>query len=177
MSLPEKPRKKRSQGASNKDLGSTIERLYANIFRTLGFKFCATSRLKSKALDNAKIDLADIPYNVQIKAGVQKAMNPGKELMSMAGAMKEIFPPEDQVHFKPCFLIHHKLAKPFQERTEELSLVYMTLVEFQKFKAKYPAIEYDAVKIFKSALPNTPFKYIIRMKFEYFKNNVIRHDI
>lgn len=173
-------------GKANKRLGSSIERLYVKIFKTdLGYEFCATSRLKSRALDNAKIDLADIPYNIQIKAGKQSGMNPGKELMLMRTAMNEIFPPDDAVHTKPCILIHHKVMSSSErseeglsnKRQEEESLVYMTLKQFEFYKVIYPHLTFQSSKQFKLASEESPFKTIVCMTFNYFKYNILKNDL
>lgn len=181
----EKVKKKKSLGRANKIMGSKIEVLYVNIFKQLGYSFCGSSRLKSRALDNAKIDLADIPYNIQIKAGKQKSMNPGKELMLMSIAMKEIFPPEDQVHSKPCILIHHKIYTSTERmieglpsrRSEEESLVYMTLTQFNFYKNNYPHLEYLSSKEFKSASDDSIYKHIVCITFDYFTHNILKNDL
>lgn len=173
-------------GKANKRLGSTIERLYVNIFKQeLGYEFCATSRLKSRALDNAKIDIADIPYNIQVKAGKQKGMNPGKELMLMKTAMQEIFPEDNPVHENPCLLIHHKVISSSErsekglpkERQENESLVYMTLEQFNKFKKAYPHLKYKSSKDFKAVNDKSEYKTIVCMTFEYFKFNILKNDL
>ena len=85
--------KRKSYGKTNKRKGSDAERYYAKIFRDdLGFTHCKTSRLGSKLHDDAGIDLIFLPLNVQIKAGKQVGLNPGKELNYMQGRMTELFP-------------------------------------------------------------------------------------
>ena len=59
------------KGSTNKRKGHNAERYYCNLFKELGFEFCTTARLASRLYDNAKIDLVNLPYNLQIKAGVQ----------------------------------------------------------------------------------------------------------
>lgn len=172
-------------GRTNKQMGSRIERLYVKIFKGLGYSFCASSRLKSRALDNAKIDLADIPYNIQIKAGKQQGMNPGKELMLMYMATKEIFPPDNAVHSKPFLLIHHRLVSSSERmieglssrRAEEESLVYMTIAQFQEFTSRYPHLTYSKIKEYKHATEDSPFKSIVCITFDYFKNNILNNDL
>lgn len=173
-------------GKANKRLGSSTERLYVSIFKKeLGYEFCGSSRLKSRALDNAKIDIADIPYNIQVKAGKQNGMNPGKELMLMKTAMQEIFPPDSDVHKKPCILIHHKVMSATErmieglshKRQEEESLVYMTLKQFEQFKVTYPHLTFLSSKQFKLASDESPFKTIVCMSFDYFKHNILKNDL
>lgn len=159
-------------GSTNKRKGSTAERLYAKFFKEMGFEHCATSRFVSKKHDNAKIDLVYVPFNIQIKAGVQKNMNPGKELFSMASSIASMFPKEEDVHKKPCLLIHHKQGTMGVKRLPEMSMVYMSLLQFDLFKDKTPNLEYFMLKDFKFEF-NSEFKTIVGMPFDYFKKEVI----
>lgn len=159
-------------GATNKRKGSTAERYYAKFFRELGFTFCETSRFGSKKHDNAKIDLLYIPFNVQIKAGVQKNMNPGKELFMMSTSISAMFPPEDEVFKRPCILFHYKQGKPGAKRTPEMEMVYMSMIQFDLFRAKSPNLEYLMLKDFKFDL-QSEFKTIVGMTLDHFKSEVI----
>ena len=160
-------------GATNKRKGSTAERHYAKFFRELGFNFCETSRFVSKKHDNAKIDLMYIPFNLQIKAGIQKNMNPGKELFMMATSIAGMFPLEDDVHKKPCLLIHYKQGKPGSRRTPDMEMVYMSLIQFEKFNEYSDTeLDYTYSKEFKFDL-NSPFKYVVGMTLDHFKSEVI----
>lgn len=159
-------------GATNKRKGSTAERYYAKFFRELGFTFCETSRFGSKKHDNAKIDLLYIPFNVQIKAGIQKNMNPGKELFLMSTSISAMFPPEDEVFKRPCILFHYKQGKPGAKRTPEMEMVYMSMIQFDLFKAKSPNLEYLMLKDFKFDL-QSEFKTIVGMTLDHFKSEVI----
>lgn len=159
-------------GATNKRKGSTAERFYAKFFRELGFTFCETSRFVSKKHDNAKIDLMYIPFNLQIKAGIQKNMNPGKELFMMATSIASMFPLEDDVHKRPCLLIHYKQGKPGARRTPDMEMVYMSMIQFDVFRGKSPQLEYSMLKDFKFDL-NSEFKTIVGMTLNHFKSEVI----
>jgi len=159
-------------GATNKRKGSTAERYYAKFFRELGFTFCETSRFVSKKHDNAKIDLMYIPFNLQIKAGVQQNMNPGKELFMMATSIAGMFPLEDEVHKKPCLLIHYKQGKPGARRTPEMEMVYMSMIQFLAFKEKSEDLTALSLKEFKFDL-NSEFKTIVGMTLDHFKSEVI----
>ena len=159
-------------GATNKRKGSTAERYYAKFFRDLGFTFCETSRFVSKKHDNAKIDLMYIPFNLQIKAGVQKNMNPGKELFMMASSISSMFPLEDEVHRKPCLLIHYKQGTPGVRRTPDMEVVYMSMVQFDVFRNRSRELKYDYLKEYKFDL-QSEYKSIVGMTLEHFKNEVI----
>jgi hypothetical protein len=160
-------------GATNKRKGSSAERYYAKFFRELGFTFCETARFGSKKHDNAKIDLLYIPFNVQIKAGIQKNMNPGKELFMMASSITAMFPPEDEVFKRPCILFHYKQGKPGARRTPDMEIVYMSMIQFEEFNC-YPetSLEYVYSKEFKFEL-DSPYKHIVGMTLDHFKQEVI----
>ena len=159
-------------GATNKRKGSNAERFYAKFFRELGFPFCETSRFVSKKHDNAKIDLMYVPFNIQIKAGIQKNMNPGKELFMMATSIQSMFPPEDEVHKKPCILFHYKQGKPGVTRTPDTEMVYMSMLQFDTFRNRSRNLEYSFMKDFKFDL-QSEFKTVVGMPLEHFKNEVI----
>lgn len=61
-----KPKKKR---INSRTKGNNFERELVNIFKNLGFEHCKTSRYASRILDDSKVDLANIPLNVQAKMG------------------------------------------------------------------------------------------------------------
>lgn len=163
---------KKSIGATNKRKGSNAERLYAKKFRELGFEFCKTSRFVSKAHDNSKIDLMYIPFNIQIKAGVQKGLNAGKELMSMEAMIKTMFPPTDEVFTKPALLIHYVQVGPGRKREAEHEKVFMSHQQFLTFKQMNPDLKFDTEKVFKFE-SISEFKHIVCMTFEYFVEEVI----
>jgi len=48
--------------------GHNYERAIVKFFRDLGYSDAKTSRLASRLLDSAKVDICDIPFNVQCKA-------------------------------------------------------------------------------------------------------------
>ena len=159
-------------GATNKRKGSTAERYYAKFFTELGFTFCEISKKKKKKHDNAKIDLMYIPFNLQIKAGVQKNMNPGKELFMMASSISSMFPLEDEVHRKPCLLIHYKQGTPGVRRTPDMEVVYMSMIQFDVFRNLSRELKYDYLKEYKFDL-QSEYKSIVGMTLEHFKNEVI----
>lgn len=129
--------KRRNYGKTNKRKGSDAERYYAKIFREeLGHTHCKTARLGSKLHDNAGIDLIFIPYNVQIKAGIQKGMKPLQELVNMKERMAELFPPESLEHNLPKLVIHKRPVGKGNKPTEFHELVTMTFEDFKKIVNK-----------------------------------------
>lgn len=122
--------KRKSYGKTNKRKGSDAERYYAKIFREVGFTHCKTSRLGSKLLDDAGIDLMFLPFNVQIKAGKQVGLNPSKELRYMQDRMVELFPSTSQEHKFPKLVIHKKEVGPGNRRSEFDEIVSMSFTDF-----------------------------------------------
>jgi hypothetical protein len=124
-------------GKKNKRKGSNAERLYAKIFRELGYTHCKTSRYGSKLHDSAGIDLIFIPFNVQIKAGYSRGLNYSKELKYLEDRMKELFPTDSIEHSLPKLLIHHKdKKKGSRSRAEYDDLVVLTFKDFKKILKK-----------------------------------------
>ena len=159
-------------GRTNKRKGSNAERYYRTIFKEIGFTHCETSRFASKLHDNSKIDLVNIPFNIQIKAGKQQGLSPGKELFFLVSSMKAMFPPEDLVFTKPNLLIHYKQGIPGKKRLPEDEMVYMSEKQFNLFKQMCPDLEYTFMKEYKFDL-QSEFKSIVGMTFESFKDKII----
>jgi len=161
-----------TNGLRNRNKGHNAERYYAHIFRQLGYHRCATSREGSKLYDNAKIDLIFIPYNIQIKAGKQKNLNAGKELLNMKSTITAFFPEDEKVHSLPCLLFHYKEVGKGNKRTINDEIVYMSLEQFKSFLKDNPILKYDNLKILNFKV-NSEFKEIVSMTFDYFKENII----
>jgi len=162
------------RGATNKRKGSNAERHYVKLFRELGYDFCETARFASKKHDNAKIDLVGIPFNIQVKAGIQQGLNAGKELFSMETCIKTMFPEDDQVNDYPCLLFHYKQGIPGKKRVSEDEMVYMSLVQFDIFnnKTKNKNLKYLNLKEFKGSL-SSEFKTVISMTLKYFLKHIM----
>jgi hypothetical protein len=133
--LPGKEKKKH-HGKTSRNKGHNGERIYAKLFKELGYTFCKTSRQASRLLDDAGIDLAFIPYNVQLKTGFHKALNPVKLLKSMQEKIIEFFPPEDNVHTNPCIVIHRNQIGPGNKRVPNDDLVFMDGMTFNDIYKK-----------------------------------------
>lgn len=125
-------------GRANKRKGSNAERLYAKLFRELGFTHCKTSRQGSRLYDDSGIDLINLPFNIQIKAGYHKGMNPSNVLQYTKDKIKENFPHYDTVHSFPIILIHSKSTGRGTKRGEFDDLVTMSFQDFKKLiEGKY----------------------------------------
>ena len=62
----EVPKKKRK---NVRTMGHNFERELVLIFKNLGFNKCATSKYANRLLDDCKVDLANLPLNIQAKKG------------------------------------------------------------------------------------------------------------
>jgi len=119
-------------GKTARTKGHNAEREYVKIFRELGYKDCITSRLGSRMLDNAGIDLMYTPFNVQIKAGY-KSLNYRKELTSLQEKREEHLVSSSPEKNFPTIIIHRKdMVEGKKRRTEFDDLVCMTFKDFEK---------------------------------------------
>ena len=159
-------------GKYARTLGHNCERYYCTLFKEW-FPFCTTSRLGSRLYDNAKIDLINLPFNLQIKAGSQKSMNPGKELFDMTNMIVALFPPDDSVHAKPRFLVHKKPTGRGKRATPEHEILYMSRRQFEEYQKLNKDLKPHFEKTFKFEL-NSEFKYVVAITFEVFREQVIK---
>jgi predicted glycosyltransferase len=119
-------------GGNNKRKGSDAERLYAKVFRDLGFSFVQTSRYGSRIHDDAGIDLINLPINVQIKAGRQKGMNPSAVIADIKQRISQMFPKKSEEHTNPLVVIHRKEVGRGKKRGEVDDIVHMSFEDFKK---------------------------------------------
>lgn len=108
---------------TNRTKGHSAERLYALRFKEL-FEDCQTSRYASRMLDDAGVDLANIPLLVQIKAGLQKGLKAEEVLKNIETKLPKL---SKQL---PKVLIHHKQGTAGKKRDEYSSMVTMTFEDF-----------------------------------------------
>jgi len=123
---------KKSIGATNKRKGSDAERYYAKVFQDLGFNKCVTSRYGSRIHDDAAIDLINVPFNVQIKAGKQKGLNPVSVLVDISQRIKEKFPANYPEQNYPNIVIHRKEVGRGKKRNEFDDIVHLSFQDFAK---------------------------------------------
>ena len=134
-------------GNTNKTKGSNAERLYANLFREVGFSFCKTSRQSNRMLDDAGIDLNFLPFNVQIKAGYSSGLNEFKTLQLIRERLSELFPPNDEVHKKIDVLIHRKDVGRGKKREVTDDLVFIWEEDFHRIYEIYNIDFKDFIKV------------------------------
>lgn len=119
-------------GLTSRTKGHNAERLYAKIFKELGFTFCNTARLESKLYDNCGIDLTNLPFNVQVKAGYDRGLNIKETLKYTKDRIKELIHPSKPEHNIPTIIIHRKTVGKGYKRKELDDLVYMSFEDFKK---------------------------------------------
>ncbi len=172
--------------------GHNAEREFAQIFRDLGYPYCKTSRQASRLLDDAGIDLAFIPFNIQIKCGYPN-LNEMETILYTRRRIEELFPPNAPERTRPVFVIHKLNVGRGKKRTKFDTLVYMTLEdatvmmdfkvydihkikEGQKrgwsFSSELKGIDY---LLYKRNKKDTKFVYVTT--FENFKNKVQEKNI
>lgn len=99
------PVKKR---VNSRTKGHNCERKYAKIFREeFGFEKCKTSREASKLLDDSKVDLAFLPYNIQIKKGYERVRPRYEKIFKeMKESLANNFPEDDPIINNYKVIIH-----------------------------------------------------------------------
>lgn len=127
-------------GRTNRTKGHNAERQYAKLFKALGFDKCVTARYGSKLHDDCGIDLINLPWNVQVKAGYRNGLNYSKELYKIDEMIKEKIPSNYPEHEQPNILIHRKDTGKGRERNEYDELVVMSLDDFVSLIKR---IDYD----------------------------------
>lgn len=135
---------KKNYGKTNRKKGHDAERYYAKVFRNIGYPMCVTSRQGSRLHDDCGVDLIFLPFNVQIKAGIQRGLNPVKVLKDMEQRMIKSFPSEHPIHTYPSVIVTRKPAGRGKRRTKFEDLVILTFSDFEKIiKSNATKIESD----------------------------------
>lgn len=119
-----KPKKRPNSRAK----GHNAERKYVKEFIQMGYTHCKTTRNASRLLDSCKIDLAQIPFNVQIKKGYKNNRPKADEIfLEMKELLIQNFPKEDSLHSYPKVMIHE-----LDGYKEERVMVTMTWEDWKK---------------------------------------------
>lgn len=129
-------------GKTNRKKGHDAERHYAQQFRDLGFDKCQTARYGSRIHDDSGIDLINLPFNVQIKAGSQRGMNPSQVLAIIKERLPKLFLETAPENTNINILVHKKQVGRGKERTEFDELVTMS---FEDFKRLVLAVDWSKV--------------------------------
>lgn len=114
-----RPTKPASSGKRARRKGHNYERSIVKVFRDLGYDEAKTSRLGSRLLDSAKVDICDIPFNVQCKA-VEANINYVNLTGEITTEIAKLVPKRKDL---PILIFHKK---------DRQTTVAMTLEEFIK---------------------------------------------
>lgn len=96
-------------GKRNRRKGHDLERELARIFRELGYEHARTSREESRLMDDCGIDIVNVPFLVQAKAGYENRQpNFSKIYNNIKEKIGEKFPKEHPIHNMPIVLIWKK---------------------------------------------------------------------
>lgn len=115
-----RPAKPASSGKRARRKGHNYERTIVKLFKDLGYDEAKTSRLGSRLLDSAKVDICDIPFNVQCKA-VEANINYVNLTTEITTEIAKLVPNRKDF---PILIFHKK---------DRQTTVAMTLDEFIKF--------------------------------------------
>lgn len=130
----DKPKKKKKINSRTK--GHSFERDLVHLFKELGFEYCKTSRYANRMLDDCKVDLANIPLNVQAKMGYWNN-RPKFDIIfkEMAAHLDSNFPPGNPQRSYPKVLLH-KLDGKADEHFG-VTMMYKDWIEIYKNHLKY----------------------------------------
>lgn len=161
---------KKSLGSRNRQKGHHAERFYADVFRSLGYEHCITARLGGRVFDNAGIDIINIPFNIQIKAGKQNKLSAGKILLQMDSQIKSLFPLRHEVRTFPLLAIHR--PNPFSKGYGE-DLVFMTKKQLELFNKEFSCDLTVISHKRRNIRMSTDFGEIVSVKFSDLVTNKI----
>jgi hypothetical protein len=108
-----------SSGKRARTKGHNFERAVVNYLKKAGFAQAMTTRLGSRLMDAAKIDVCNVPFNVQCKA-VEAKIDYHKLTDEIAAEIEKLVP--DRLPY-PIVIFHKKNKK---------TSVVMTIDEFEK---------------------------------------------
>lgn len=101
-------------GKTNRTKGHSLEREIASLFREIGFEYAKTTRAESKTLDNAGVDIANVPFLIQCKSGYDTRYPRFPEIsIGIRENISKAYPKESPFQNAPVILIH----KPTRSQT------------------------------------------------------------
>jgi Holliday junction resolvase len=109
-----------NSGKRARTKGHNFERVIVNWLRKLGYSRAITTRLGSRLMDAAKIDVCNVPFNVQCKA-VEAKIDYHELTKEISEEIAKLVPERGEY---PIVIFHKKDKK---------TNVIMTLDEFEKF--------------------------------------------
>lgn len=109
-----------NSGRRARTKGHNFERAIVNYFKQMGYSRAMTTRLGSRLMDAAKIDICNVPFNVQCKA-VEAHIDYHALTDEISEEIEKLVP--ERIEY-PIVIFHKKNKK---------TNVVMTLDEFEKF--------------------------------------------
>lgn len=98
---------KPKSGSKSRTKGHNFERQIAQYFRDLGYDRTITTRQGSRQMDAAKLDLCNVPFNVQCKA-VESNINYDSLIKEVEAGVLDLVPERKEL---PILLFHKKAKK------------------------------------------------------------------
>lgn len=95
----------------NRDKGHRYERWWVQQLKKLGFGKAMTARQGSRIADDSGIDIINVPYNIQAKAGYPKGLNYKDIFDKIDEAKVENFMTNDPIQDYPTVIAHKKSRK------------------------------------------------------------------
>lgn len=106
---------KSKQAKTNRRKGHNLERRIVNKLKELGWDKARTSRQASRLLDDSKVDIAFVPFNIQCKKGYERGINYSAVLQEVVKALAENFPEDDKQQTYPIIIVHDKGRSKFDK--------------------------------------------------------------
>lgn len=122
-----RPSKPAGAGKRARRKGHNYERSVVKFFKDLGYDQAKTSRLGSRLLDSAKVDICDIPFNVQCKA-VEANIDYHKLTDEVKTELEKLMPQREKY---PIIIFHKRNKKTNVILTiEQFRLLMQSVVLF-----------------------------------------------
>ncbi len=112
-----------------------MERDIAKDFRELGYEHCKTSREASKLLDNCKVDLWGIPYNIQSKNGYTKGLNYQEILDQIKELLTKEYP--QRLEYPTIILHKRKTSQLAIMDKKDLFVLLNKIAKYEGTETKY----------------------------------------
>ena len=122
-----RPSKPAGAGKRARRKGHNYERSVVKFFKDLGYDQAKTSRLGSRLLDSAKVDICDIPFNVKCKA-VEANIDYHKLTDEVKTELEKLMPQREKY---PIIIFHKRNKKTNVILTiEQFRLLMQSVVLF-----------------------------------------------
>lgn len=124
----------KKKGHTNRRKGHDLERLWVKFFKSIGFKFSKSTRQESTLLDSCGVDITNIPFLIQCKAGYPNSYPKyDQEWEYTKFKLQDNFPEKSHYHDLPFMLIH-KLdysgkSKPYRHYVSMDNETFRTIIK------------------------------------------------